>query len=136
MPNFLFSFFFFFFFFIPDRSYSSVHTVNKVFVLAKIMLRFKQLCQILFSVTLRPNMGHGLRILEVSRSHTTHNSRYDSSGRVISSSQRPPPDNTQHSQQRNIRAPGRIRKHNLSSRAAADPWDWPIGDSFKFYPLD
>jgi hypothetical protein len=35
-----------------------------------------------------------------SRSHTTtQHSRYDSSGRVISASQRPLPDNTQHSQQ-------------------------------------
>jgi hypothetical protein len=47
-----------------------------------------------------PPMGHGLFILEASRSHTTtHHSRYDSSGQVISSSQRPLPDNTQHSQQ-------------------------------------
>ena len=43
-----------------------------------------------FSVALRPNAGHGFLILEVSRSHTTtHHSRYDSSGRMISSSQRP-----------------------------------------------
>ena len=80
---------------------------------------------------LRPNAGHGLLILEISRSHTTtHHSRQDSSGRVISSSQRPLPDNTQHSQQTDIHAPGGIRIHNLSSRAAADlrlrprgPWD-------------
>jgi len=51
-------------------------------------------------VVLRPKLGHGLLILEVSRSHTMmQHSRYDSSGRVISSSQRPLPDNTQHSQQ-------------------------------------
>ena len=38
---------------------------------------------------------HVILILEVSRSHTTtHHSRQDSSGRVISSSQRPVPDNT------------------------------------------
>ena len=64
---------------------------------------------------------HGLLILEVSILHTTrHHSRLDSSGRVISSSQRPLPDNTQHSQQTNIRAPGGIRTHDLSRRAAAD----------------
>ena len=58
---------------------------------------------------------------EISKSHsTTHHSRYDSSGRVISSSQRSLPDNTQHWQQTNIHAPGGIRTHNLSSRAAAD----------------
>ena len=74
-----------------------------------------------FPVALWPNVGHGLLILEVSRSHTMmHHSRQDSSGRVISSSQRPLPDNTQHSQQTNIHAPGGIRTHDLSRRAAAD----------------
>ena len=49
---------------------------------------------------------YGANILDVSRSHTTtHHSRYDSSVRVISSSQRPLPDNTRHSQQTNIHAP-------------------------------
>ena len=72
-------------------------------------------------MALRPNAGHGLLILEVSRSHTTHHSRQDSSGRVISSSQRPLPDNTQHSQQINIHGPGGIRTHNLSRRAAFLP---------------
>jgi hypothetical protein len=72
-------------------------------------------------LALRPNAGHGLLILEVSSSHTTtHHSRQDSSGRVISSSQRPLPDNTQHSQQRNIYASSGIRTHDLSRRAAAD----------------
>ena len=51
----------------------------------------------LCALALRPNAGHGLLNLEVSRSHTTkHHSRWDSSGRVISSTQRPVPDNTQH----------------------------------------
>jgi hypothetical protein len=51
-------------------------------------------------------VGHGLLIHEVSRPHTTtHHSRQDSSGRVISLSQRPLPDNTQHSQQTNSHAP-------------------------------
>ena len=39
---------------------------------------------------------------------------------MISSSQRPLPDNTQHSQQTNIHAPGGIRTHDLSRRQAAD----------------
>jgi len=74
-----------------------------------------------FFVALRPNAGHGLLILEVSWSHTTtYHSRYDSSGRVISSSQRPLPDNTQHSQQTNINAPGGIRTNDRRRRAAAD----------------
>ena len=58
---------------------------------------------------------YGAPILDVSRSHTTtQQSRQDSSGRVISSSQRPLPDNTRHSQQTNIHAPGGIRTQDLS----------------------
>ena len=72
-------------------------------------------------VALRPNAGHGLLILEVRRSHTTtHHSWQDSSGRVISSSQRPLPDKTRHPQQTNNHAFGGIRTHDLSRRAAAD----------------
>jgi hypothetical protein len=45
----------------------------------------------------QPPVSHGFLIHEVFRSHTTtHHSRYDSSGRVISSSPRPLPDNTKH----------------------------------------
>jgi len=74
-----------------------------------------------FPVALRPNAGHGLLILDVSRSHTaTRHSRLDFSGRVTSASQRPLPDNTHHSQQTDIHAPGGIRTHNLSKRAASD----------------
>ena len=62
-----------------------------------------------------------LLIFEVSRSHTTtRHVRLDSTGRVIYPSQRPLPDNTQHLQQKDIHAPGGIRTHNLSRRAAAD----------------
>ena len=46
---------------------------------------------------------------------------------MISSSQRPLPDNTQHSQQTNIQALGGIRTHNPSKRAAADPRLRPRG---------
>ena len=49
---------------------------------------------------------YGAPIPDVSRSHTTTpHSRQDSSGRVISSSQRSLPDNTRRSQQTNIHAP-------------------------------
>jgi hypothetical protein len=41
-------------------------------------------------------------------------------GRVISSSQRPLPDNTQHIQQTNIHAPGGIRNHDRNKQAAVD----------------
>ena len=64
---------------------------------------------------------YGAPILDVSRSHTTtQHSRWDSSGRVICSSQRPLPDITQHTQQKIIHAPGGIRIHNLNRRAVAD----------------
>jgi len=51
----------------------------------------------------------------------THYTRYDSSRRVISPSQRPLPDNTQHSQQTDIHALDGIPTCNPSKRAAADP---------------
>jgi hypothetical protein len=64
----------------------------------------------------QPSAGQGLLIHEVSRSHTTtHHSRKDSSGRVISPSQWPLPDNRQHSQQKNTHSLGGIRTHNLSA---------------------
>jgi len=68
-----------------------------------------------------PTLAIGLHIPDPSRSHTTtqHN-RQDSSGRVISSSQRPLPDNTQHSLQTDIHAPSGIRTHNFSRRATVD----------------
>ena len=75
----------------------------------------------LLSFRLLMSYIYGAPILDVSRSHTTtQHSREDSSGRVISSPQRPLPDNTRHSQQTNIHAPGGIRTHDLSRRAAAD----------------
>ena len=58
---------------------------------------------------------------------------------MISSSQRPLPDNTQHSQQTNIHAHGGIQIHSLSRRATADlrlrhrsHWDrrHSVGDQF------
>jgi hypothetical protein len=69
----------------------------------------------------QPPVDQSLLIHEVSRSHTTtHCSRWDSSGRVISSSQRTLPDNTQQSQETDIYAPCGIRTHIVSRRAAAD----------------
>ena len=53
-----------------------------------------------------PPGGQGLLIHEVSRTHTaTHYSRLDFSGRAIGPSQRPVPENTQHSQRTNVHAP-------------------------------
>ena len=52
--------------------------------------------------------------------HTqTHHTRWDSSGRVISPTQRPLPDNTQHSQQTDIHVSEGIRTHNPNNRTAA-----------------
>ena len=51
----------------------------------------------------------------------THNTRWDSSVRVISPTQRPLPDNTQQSQKKDIHSPGEIRTRSPSKRAAADP---------------
>ena len=68
------------------------------------------------------NVDHDTLIHEVSRSHTTtHHSRQDSSGRVISPSQRPLPDKTKHSLETDILAASRIRTRNPSNRAAIDP---------------
>jgi hypothetical protein len=54
-------------------------------------------------------------------------------GRVVSSSQRPLPDNTQHTQQTNIHAPGEIRTHDRSRRAAVDPNLRPRGHWARHY---
>ena len=73
------------------------------------------------TVALRPNAGYGVLVLEICTSHTaTHHSRCDSSGRVISLSQRPLPDNAQISQQINIHAHGGSWTRNPKKREAAD----------------
>ena len=69
----------------------------------------------------QPPVGKGLLIHEVSRLHTTtHHSRQDSSGRVISSSQRPLPDNIQQSQETYIHAPSGNRTRNPIKGMAAE----------------
>jgi len=45
----------------------------------------------------------------------THHTQYDFSGRVISPTQRPLPDNTQHSQEVDIRALGEFRSRSPAS---------------------
>jgi len=100
----------------PKRGDQQPAALKSKFLKIKVIFR-----RFFFPVTLRPNAGHGLLILEVSWSHTTtHHSRWDSSGRVISSSQRPLPDNTQHSQHTNVHTPGGIWTQNLSRRATVD----------------
>jgi hypothetical protein len=50
----------------------------------------------------------------------THHSRWGSSGWRIGPSQRPLPDNTQHSQETKIHAPGGIRTQDPNKRSVAD----------------
>ena len=52
--------------------------------------------------------------------HSRRTTRYDSYGRVISSSQTPLLDNTQHSQQTDIHVLVRIRTQNFNTRATTD----------------
>jgi hypothetical protein len=97
--------------------------------------------EIFFFVALRPNAGQGLLIHEVSRPHTTtRHSRQDYPGWVIGSSQRPLPDNTQHSQQTNIYAPagfeptlltGERPQTNVLDRAATGIGNWQISSTKK-----
>ena len=82
---------------------------------SKLMSQWRILAQ-------QPPVCYGLLIHEVSSSHTTtHHSRQNSSGRVISSSQRPLPHNTQHYSRQTFMSPGGIRTDNLGRRAAANP---------------
>jgi hypothetical protein len=75
----------------------------------------------LFVLAWQPPEGQGLLIHEVSRSHTTtYHSLYESSGRVISSSQRTLRDNTQHTKQLDTHAPGGIWTQNIIRRAVVD----------------
>ena len=86
-------------------------------------------------VSLRLNACYGL-ILEVSKSHTTmHHSRQNSSGRVISSSQRTVPENTQQSQETDFHAPVGIRTHSLGRRAPADLYRRQCGNRDRQYRL-
>jgi hypothetical protein len=76
------------------------------------------------------------RASSLSRLHDhnqTHHTRYDSSGRVNSPTQGPPPENTQHSQEPDTHAPRGIRTSNPTKTASTDPrlrphghWDRPV----------
>ena len=66
-------------------------------------------------IYMQPNAGLSLLILVVSRSQTTtHHSRWDSSRRVLSLSQRLLHENSQHSQVTDTHDPDEIRTRNLS----------------------
>ena len=81
-------------------------------------------------VALRSDSG-SWTLLTWFRIHTQKHQVSGTPGRVISPSQRTLPDNTQHSQETDIHAPGRIRTHNPRRRAAENSrikprghWDW------------
>ena len=87
----------------------------------------------------QPIVGHGILIVEASRSQT-HHTWWDSSGRVTSPTQRPLPDNTQHSKQTDIHASGRIRTLNPNNRTAEEPrfrprghWARPVTAFYSFW---
>jgi len=76
--------------------------------------------QITFFLPWRNNLQWA-KASSLSRIHDqtqTHHTWYDSSGRVTSPTQRPLPDNTQHSQETDIHTPSGIRTHIPSKRAA------------------
>jgi hypothetical protein len=82
---------------------------------------------ILFRVALRPNADYGPLRLEVSRSHsTTHHIRSDSSGRVISSSKRRLPDNTQNTHNRHtyMSSVGFETTNSAGERPQTHALDW------------
>jgi hypothetical protein len=89
---------------------------------------------LLFYQALQASAGYGLLDHEVSWSHTTtRQSRYDSSGRVISSSsQRPLPYNTQHIQQTSIHTPGGIRTHNRAATGTGRVFGETVTFSFGY----
>ena len=80
----------------------------------------------------QPPVDQGLLIIEASRSHsdTPHSDYF---GRVSSLTQRPLPDNTQHSQQTDIHVTGGNRIHNPRKRAAADPHLRPRGQWYRLW---
>jgi hypothetical protein len=85
-------------------------------------------------VALQPTLSQELLIHKVSRQYAmTHNTRQDSSGPEISSSQRPLPDNTKHTQQTDIHAHGGIRNPILSRRAVAELRLRPRGNWAKLH---
>jgi len=84
-----------------------------------------------FSSLYSPQWARASSLLRL-HDHTQDNNQQDSSGRVISPTQKPLPDNTQHSQDTDIYAPGGIRTFHPRKRTAADlrlrprgRWDRP-----------
>jgi hypothetical protein len=106
-----------------DYRYHNLHTAY-IYIYIYIYIHTHTHTHFIPPVALSPNAGHGPLILEVSRSHT--HTLYDSSGRAISSSQRPLPHNT------NIHAPDRIRIRNPSCRRPTPYTAPPLGSALKY----
>jgi len=67
----------------------------------------------------QPLVGQGLLFIQVHDHTQTHHTPHDSSGRMISPTQSFLPDNTQHSLERGIHAPGGVRTRIPSNRGVA-----------------
>ena len=77
-----------------------------------------------------PLVGQNLLVIEASRSHSDTSHSVEllwTSDQLVAETT----DNTQHSQQIDIQAPGGIRAHNLSRRAAVDQRLRPRGHSYR-----
>jgi hypothetical protein len=83
------------------------------------MIKVYENMLIIFPMAQQPLVGQG-RSLSMRHDHTQAHD---------SPSQRPLPDNTQHSQQTDIYAPGGNRTYNPSNRGEADPRFRPRGHS-------
>jgi len=94
----------------PVKQYRNSDVVSCAFIMKVFIFSFPRRNSLLLA-----------RVSSLSRLHDhtqTHYTRQNSSGGVISTSQRPLPDNTQ---QTNIRDPGGIRTHSPSKRVTSDP---------------
>jgi len=83
--------------------------------------------QVNFLFAWQPLVGQGLLNVEASRSHSDTRHSLVLLWRVIRPKQRPLPDNTQHSQQTDICAPGGIRTSSPSKRTAVEVRLIPLG---------
>ena len=96
---------------------------------------FIKLC--IFVLERQPPMRHGFLIHEIPRSHTkTYHSRKDSYGRVISPSQSPLPDNTQHLQKTDFHVPRRHSNPQYQKPSGRRPTSYtarPLGPNIKRY---
>jgi len=88
----------------------------------------------------QPLVGQDLLIIGTYDQTQTHHARWDSSGRVVSWTQKYLPENTQHSQETGTHAPSGVRTRNANKRAAADlrlrprgQWDRPISVHYSYH---